>query len=171
MAWGQCLGPDTSDIAWGTAGEWAAATAGFLAFAAALALFFHERSVNREERAERERQQARLVYCQVGGFDNSPHDDTRRMVTVRPRVINNSDELISDIWIEVYDGNGLKLGDVAMEEARPHDNANGRYSELKPLDYDFGKGPTTFVVRFTDANGRRWERRRDRSLHRIRNES
>lgn len=124
-------------------------------------LLRHEIRVRREEKADADAAQARLVVAHIVGAEMSgaDHDTGRQvgsMVGVKWRVKNHSQAPIFDLFISIDGWEGNRWGEVIEDEA------SGTVKCNPPLPFDsypYDPREALVKVEFTDAAGLRWTRR------------
>ncbi|MFF3867090.1 hypothetical protein [Micromonospora sp. NPDC001898] len=124
-------------------------------------LLRHEIRVRREEKADADAAQARLVVARIVGEERSgTHPEighlTGPMIGIRWRIRNHSQAPIFDVFVSINEWRDDLWGDVVEGEA----SGTAKCDPPLPFDsYPFDPREAIIEVEFTDAAGLRWRRR------------
>lgn len=151
-------------VEWGSVADWISAIGGAGAFLVALLLFRSEIRARREDVAEREARQARLVFVRPPVGQGSVGDASTWRVSVPVR--NDSDEPIHRLrgWLHWSDPTigAVVERSVELRGLPPKDGGVLVWEELDLALVPAAAGTElTCLITFIDAGGRLWERRGD----------
>lgn len=146
---------------------------GSLATAGALWFTYRLFKLEKNEREDEERSQARLVSAWITG----PHGQADHgKVVARLHVRNLSDEPITAVLIEgLYEAERDRLGKYRLLEERldafellpPHHDETYQHFVRPPEDLAGDDAIPSVRIEFTDARGLRWTRWPDNTLERV----
>lgn len=139
---------------------WAGVVTTAAAFTVTLIVLFREIRQRRGEKADQERQQARLVWASTVDqreTESGQHPGWRS-VSLRPAIHNESDRPIHNVVVDVQSANGFPMGTTRQPESIGPRNTGELYLRRDlPKEQSLGEGGFTLTFWFTDGEGRRWK--------------